>query len=365
MRVLVVDDDEAIRALLDKVLGVLGYRDVTCAETGADALRCVEEAAAPFDCFLLDIQMPGMDGVELCRRLREMPSYKDAPIVMLTAMSERAYLDRAFKAGATDYVQKPFDVTELGVRINLAAKIAHSQSALKMQSAELMQEEAQAPENPVAFEEMIEIRGVDRAVNYISFERYVLALPPRERFTSSVFGLRIDGAERLNHSMGGRDFRRVIRIAARAIADAQPDDGPLFTYCGSGVFLCLRPAGMTLDEAALRAAFGETVAHEVEAVLGPGAAGGIEPVIGDSFRLRTLKRGGMLLALRKAQNAVEAKAGPGPGGGGGGRDDAPDRDEYERMLRDFQKDDDDLLRRRKGGGDKGRTRRVAVSPTVH
>ena len=82
MKILAVDDDPIILELLNEVLGSTGYPDVTTVETGADALAAVEDHRQPFDCILLDIQMPGMDGIELCGRLRAMPRYRETPVLM-------------------------------------------------------------------------------------------------------------------------------------------------------------------------------------------------------------------------------------------------------------------------------------------
>jgi CheY-like chemotaxis protein len=73
MRILAVDDDKAILELLTEALEVSDYCDVVTAHSGKAAVDALAQTETPFDCFLLDIQMPGMDGVELCQHIREIP----------------------------------------------------------------------------------------------------------------------------------------------------------------------------------------------------------------------------------------------------------------------------------------------------
>jgi len=93
MKILVVDDDEVIRHILVETLAISGFPDVTVAESGKEALEIVASTKTPFNCLLLDIQMPDMDGISLCRALRSTPGYSRAPIIMVTAMTEKRYID--------------------------------------------------------------------------------------------------------------------------------------------------------------------------------------------------------------------------------------------------------------------------------
>lgn len=95
MKILAVDDDPDFLAIFEMVLRDFGYTDVTLAVSGEDALWKVSEEKVPFDCFILDIQMPGIDGIELCRRLRALPEYQNTPITMNTVKSDRDHIDRA------------------------------------------------------------------------------------------------------------------------------------------------------------------------------------------------------------------------------------------------------------------------------
>lgn len=120
LRILAVDDDPFIRELLPKIAARVGYADIAVAASAADALTAIATAPAPFDVLLLDINMPDISGIDLCAQVRRLPRYADAPIIMLTAMTDTNHLDRAFLAGASDYVFKPFEIIDFGNRLQAA-----------------------------------------------------------------------------------------------------------------------------------------------------------------------------------------------------------------------------------------------------
>lgn len=112
MRMLVVDDEVDIANMLAEYFRMEGC-DVTCANSGAEALAAASAGAAP-DIMLLDVNMPGMDGFEVCRRVRE---HLSCPIIFLTARVEDVDQLDGFAAGADDYVMKPFSLEVLGRRV--------------------------------------------------------------------------------------------------------------------------------------------------------------------------------------------------------------------------------------------------------
>ena len=111
-RILVVDDDPAVSSLLRRSLAYEGYR-VDTAASGAEALRLAMER--PPALVVLDIMMPGMDGLEVCRRLREADS--SLPILLLTAKDAPTDQIAGFGTGADDYVTKPFNLDVLLARV--------------------------------------------------------------------------------------------------------------------------------------------------------------------------------------------------------------------------------------------------------
>lgn len=112
IRVLVVEDEEAIREGLIDVLVFHGY-DVDSAAEGPEGLD--KALTGRFDLILLDIMLPGMDGYEICDRIRAKDRYQ--PIIMLTAKSSDEEIIHGLKLGADDYVPKPFSVQQLVLRV--------------------------------------------------------------------------------------------------------------------------------------------------------------------------------------------------------------------------------------------------------
>lgn len=108
--ILIVDDERAIASMLADYFSMEGYRTVT-ATSGEEAL---DRASGEIDVVLLDVNMPGMDGFEVCRRLRE---HMACPIIFLTARIEDVDQIDGFAAGADDYVLKPFSLKVLGRRV--------------------------------------------------------------------------------------------------------------------------------------------------------------------------------------------------------------------------------------------------------
>ncbi|MFI5936657.1 response regulator transcription factor [Actinoplanes sp. NPDC051494] len=111
-RVLVVDDDPTVSDVVRRYLEQDGHQ-VRLAADGAGALAAAE--SAPPDLVVLDLMMPGIDGLEVCRRLRRQ--WPDLPVVMLTALGEEADRVLGLEVGADDYVTKPFSPRELVLRI--------------------------------------------------------------------------------------------------------------------------------------------------------------------------------------------------------------------------------------------------------
>lgn len=104
-KILVLDDEEDILELVRYNLAKEGYQ-VTCAASGERALSRVAEDLP--DLILLDLMLPGMDGLEVCRKLKANPNAARVPIVMLTAKTEDADIVTGLELGADDYVTKPF-----------------------------------------------------------------------------------------------------------------------------------------------------------------------------------------------------------------------------------------------------------------
>ncbi len=121
--VMVVDDTSVARMLVADILQATGCRVIE-ADSGEQAMQLAREA--PVDAFLLDIRLPDMNGIELCRGLRAMEANRSAPIIFVTALDQREVLQWAIEAGADDFIQKPPHAMVLRRRLaNLLQKSAY------------------------------------------------------------------------------------------------------------------------------------------------------------------------------------------------------------------------------------------------
>lgn len=132
-KILAVDDLPQNIRLLDAILGAQGY-SVIPATSGAEALEKV--ATEHPDLILLDVQMPEMNGYEVCRKLRDDPATRFLPIVMITS-SDIADRLTALESGADDFIPKPFDQQELLARVRSLIRIKHYHDTIESQRAEL------------------------------------------------------------------------------------------------------------------------------------------------------------------------------------------------------------------------------------
>ena len=135
MRILVADDDPLALAVLSRVLEKHGY-DVIKTVDGLDAWN-VFQLPDPPQLAILDRMMPGLDGLDLVRRIRSRPTDRPPYLVMVTARDDKADVVAALEAGANDYLTKPFDPDELHARIHVGRRLVDMQSELRELNASL------------------------------------------------------------------------------------------------------------------------------------------------------------------------------------------------------------------------------------
>ena len=137
-RILIVDDEPDARDMLAAMLFHEGY-EVTFAANGLEALAAIKKTAP--DAILLDVMIPGMDGFEVCRRLRDDPHRSEVPIILVTALGDRDSRLRGIKAGADDLVTKPVDHVELRARVRTITRLKRYQRLLWERTRRLEAEE--------------------------------------------------------------------------------------------------------------------------------------------------------------------------------------------------------------------------------
>lgn len=239
MRILAVDDEPLFLDLLQRVLVSAGYDDVATATDAKAAIDMICRATTVYDCILLDIRMPGTDGVELCRMIRDLPAYRITPILMLTAVLDEATVDRAFRAGATDYVTKPLKGLELGARIRSAGLLANqmSQAIGFRQAADQMRAQLDDLMN-VPFSAALDLAAGPACMALPQLER-LLFLLPEGIYAMNIFSLRISESSKIHAGLNQRDFRDFLSEVARGISELIAPSHHYITYAGSGTFGCV------------------------------------------------------------------------------------------------------------------------------
>ena len=157
MSILVVDDLPDFRQIMQAVLEDAGYNDVITAGSTQEAFTILEMAdpALPtpgVDLILLDIDMPEMDGVEACQRIKSVSKLRDIPVIMVTGVAAEEKLEHAFGAGATDYILKPTNPAEMIARIGSALEL--KQETERRKSSYISDLEEKNRELELAFTEL-------------------------------------------------------------------------------------------------------------------------------------------------------------------------------------------------------------------
>ncbi|NLP64830.1 hybrid sensor histidine kinase/response regulator [Paraburkholderia sacchari] len=220
--VLVVDDTAANLGLVVDFLESNDLR-VSIARDGEEALSRADLVRP--DLILLDVMMPGLDGFEVCRRLKENPRTSAVPVIFMTSLSQTEDKTAGFQVGAVDYVTKPLQMAELLARVKTHLNLGRLQKALKEQNARL-QEEVRCRE--AAQEALIEmINSVRNTSNAIAHDLRTPLTELRFKMEAMVLDLKkkVDGdtLERLEGALG--DIDRVIGIFNALLRLAEIDAG--------------------------------------------------------------------------------------------------------------------------------------------
>jgi DNA-binding response OmpR family regulator len=221
-RILLVDDEQSIQTLLSYPLRKDGYH-VTSALDGAEALRRFEEGR--FDLVILDLMLPQMGGVEVCRQLR---SRSQVPIIMLTAKGSETDKVAGLEVGADDYITKPFSMREFRSRVKAALRRSRMGGEAKDAGAPIECEDLK-----IDFDRrMVTLADEEIRVTYVEFEILgALARSPGRVLTRETL---------LEHVWGDSDYRdpRTVDVHIRHLREKLERDPKepeyLFTVRGVG-----------------------------------------------------------------------------------------------------------------------------------
>jgi two-component system, OmpR family, alkaline phosphatase synthesis response regulator PhoP len=171
-RILVVDDEKDILELVEYNLSKEGY-SVACVTTGELALDAIEREKP--DLVLLDLMLPGVDGYEVVRRLRQDPETAGIPVIMLTARGEESDVVAGLELGAEDYVTKPFSPTVLAARIR---NVLRRNASLTTETSDVVQTD-RIRIDPLRFEAAVDGKPVELTATEFHLLHFMAKRPGR------------------------------------------------------------------------------------------------------------------------------------------------------------------------------------------
>ncbi|NBE06260.1 response regulator [Paragemmobacter ruber] len=253
MRVVCVDDDPIFLAIVAEFLAALNLQVVAAFDDPVVALRAIEAGQADADLFLLDLEMPGMTGAQLCAALRALPEHQMTPIIMISSVTERARVKEALEAGANDFLHKPLENVELGARLSMVERILHERS----QSAALRDEIGSLRAKPgfgFGFEDAVLPNAEEGLVDYLVLENHLEELGWSGLPGTVVICFRLRNALWAFGHLERLDYYDFLAEAAELILDALPAAQYRLAYAGSGDFIAVLDRGSHVDPVELQLA---------------------------------------------------------------------------------------------------------------
>jgi diguanylate cyclase (GGDEF)-like protein len=269
MRILIIDDSQDDRLLLQSMLQSGGYGDTVMAESAEEAFRILgmdglASAPASVDLILLDILMPEINGIQTCRRLKAINRLRDIPIIMVSAQTDTANLQLAFAEGAIDYIRKPLVKVELLARVRSVLKLAQEIVRRKAREQELLEVMQKLEHANHRLEEMSGLDGLTEITNRRRFDEFYnweWKRAVRESLPLSLIFFDVDYFKPFNdtygHLTGDECLKRVATTAKETLN--RPRD--MVARYGGDEFVALLP-GTPSDGAATVA---ETLRARIEA----------------------------------------------------------------------------------------------------
>lgn len=237
MKILAVDDDEMILEILKIALAQSGFNDVETATSAHQAMAMVEAASQPYDCMMLDIQMPEIDGIAFCAWVKRKRGYGATPVIMVTAMSDRSFVQRAFAAGATDYVTKPFDTLELGTRVKMAQRLVEEGSRTREKAMEirLLRDEMERDAR-VSFGQPVTVADVPGVIGLVNLENYLLQMSRVDLGATTMLAVKVEGLADYHRTLSATDYYFLLADVAEALAQSLRGRDFFVAYAGGGTF---------------------------------------------------------------------------------------------------------------------------------
>ncbi len=267
---LVVDDNAASAGMLAASLRKGGY-DVLTASDGHEAIELTSQRRP--DVVLLDMRLPGRDGLEVCQTLKSVEATASIPIIFVTAVSEADVMLAAFEAGGADYVTKPFRTAEVLARVSVHAKLHRAETALREKKQQTEQRAQELTEANVHLASLSRSDPLTDLLNRRAWEE--AATKEHDRFerhgtTYCMLVIDVDQFKNFNDSLGHQSGDDCLRRVAQAIASTCRSLDQVGRY-GGEEFAVLAPetgieAGFRLAERIRKAIWALAIIHPTSSV---------------------------------------------------------------------------------------------------
>jgi len=209
MAIVIVDDSIFSLEMIKAFLGSAGYLDVITVQSAREIYQLLDgqsdRGKIDIDLILMDILMPGINGIEACRNIKKREELVDVPVIMVTAATDKDNLHLAFSAGAMDYIKKPLDKVELLTRINSALRLKHETARRKARESELLEVTRQLKVANERLRNLSFLDGLTRIANRRHFDQEFLKefrRAKREKDPLSLIILDIDYFKAFNDTYG-------------------------------------------------------------------------------------------------------------------------------------------------------------------
>ncbi len=232
-KVLIADDDPISRKLLQRLLQGFWKGPMLIARDGQEAWEILEKDFAPL--VIVDWMMPRMDGIELCRKIRDTKFDRYVYCILLTARDDQKDVLQGLQAGADDYVRKPFNPQELQLRINAALRMIHLEVALAEKNQELLKLN-------VKLEEMARIDPLMKIANRHCFHEAIERTHDQFVRYGQPYGMLmcdVDFFKQYNDTLGHQAGDRVLETVAGAIKTSVRQSDEPFRYGGEEIVVLL------------------------------------------------------------------------------------------------------------------------------
>ncbi|MFO7818653.1 MAG: diguanylate cyclase [Halanaerobacter sp.] len=247
INILIVDDQEEICLLLGHILRKAGYENIESSATAEETFKIVAdklEADEDIDLILLDINLPDKNGIEVCKELKSKEQLKDTPIIMVTGDEDNTTLEKAFSAGAVDYITKPISKIELRARVGSALQLRKEIKERNAREKELEETAHKLKKANKKLEEMASKDGLTGLTNRRLFDRLVREEWQRARRNNDYLGLimlDIDHFKEYNDFYGHQKGDDCLKKLAHTMQEVIKRPGDLVARYGGEEFVVVLP----------------------------------------------------------------------------------------------------------------------------